>query len=81
MSDDMNGWRPIETAPKDVNAHESAADHDTIMASYQAEAERCFAIAQRLDAMRPDEPGAFTGTPSERIQRQLIAIGALANGE
>ena len=62
-------------------AHESAAEHDTIMSSYQAEAERCFAIAQRLDAMRPDEPGAFTGTPSERIQRQLIAIGALANGE
>lgn len=35
------------------------------------EVRNCFNIAQRLDALNPEAPGAFTGTPSERIDRQL----------
>ena len=38
---------------------------------YRREVESCFDIAQRLDAQNPEVPGSFTGTPSERIKRQM----------
>ena len=41
------------------------------------ELEKCFKIAQKLDALNPELPRAFTGTPSERIERQLYALGIL----
>jgi hypothetical protein len=41
------------------------------------EVEKCFNIAQKLDALNPELPGAFTGTPSLRIERQLYALGIL----
>ena len=39
------------------------------------ELEKCFNIAQRLDALYPELDGAFSGTPSERIKRRLYALG------
>ena len=41
------------------------------------EVQQCFDIAQRLDMQNPTIPNAFTGTPSERIKRQLIALGII----
>lgn len=45
------------------------AELEALNRDYQAETERCFDLAQRMDAMNPDAPGAFTGTPSERLTR------------
>lgn len=41
--------------------------------SYKKECEAVYELATRLDAFNPEEPGAFTGKPSERIERQLRA--------
>lgn len=41
---------------------------------YQKEVEACFDIAQRLDSLNPTLAGTFTGTPSERIKRQLASM-------
>ena len=41
------------------------------------EVEKCFNIAQKLDALNPELARAFTGTPSLRITRQLYALGIL----
>jgi hypothetical protein len=43
----------------------------------QEEIEKCWELAQQLDALNPDLAGAFTGSPSERIERQLYALGIL----
>ena len=43
------------------------------------ELEKCFDLAQRLDALNPELVGAFTGSPSQRIERQLYALGILNN--
>lgn len=42
-----------------------------LMKAYQEEIEKCWNLAQRLDAENPEVPMAFTGTPSERIERQI----------
>jgi hypothetical protein len=52
-----------------------------ILRAYQQEMERCADIAQRLDAFNPELKGAFTGTPSERIIRQLLACGKVKGFE
>jgi hypothetical protein len=39
--------------------------------SFSNEVQACSEIAQRLDVFNPELKGAFTGTPSERIIRQL----------
>ena len=44
---------------------------------YQDEVDKCWEIAQKLDALNPELVGAFTGTPSLRIERQLYALGIL----
>lgn len=44
---------------------------------FQEELEKCFKIAQKLDALNPELPRAFTGTISERIERQLYTLGIL----
>ena len=41
------------------------------------EVKKCFQIAQRLDALNPELASDFTGTPSERIERQLYSLGIL----
>lgn len=38
---------------------------------------KCSKIALKLEVMNPEIPGAFTGTPSQRIKRQLEALGIL----
>ena len=43
------------------------------------ELEKCFDLAQRLDALNPELVGSFTGSPSQRIERQLYALGILNN--
>jgi hypothetical protein len=43
----------------------------------QEEIEKCWELAQKLDYLNPELTGAFTGTPSKRIERQLYALGVL----
>jgi len=52
-------------------------EQEELIKDYQEEIEKCFQLAQRLDALNPDLAGAFTGTPSERIERQLYSLGIL----
>lgn len=52
-------------------------EEQELLNDYQQEVEKCFNIAQKLDAFNPELAGAFTGTPSERIERQLYAHGIL----
>jgi hypothetical protein len=47
------------------------------MKELQEELAECYNLATYLDALNPELPGAFTGIPSERIKRQLIALGIL----
>jgi hypothetical protein len=44
---------------------------------YKEEVNKCWDIAQKLDTLNPELEGAFTGSPSLRIERQLYAIGIL----
>ena len=46
-----------------------------IFKDYQKEIEKCWEIAQKLDALNPELSGGFTSSPSERIERQLYALG------
>ena len=48
-----------------------------LLGRFQQEVIKCFQIAQKLDNLNPELTGAFTGTPSERIERQLYALGIL----
>jgi hypothetical protein len=52
-------------------------EQQELLNSYQEEIEKCFKIAQKLDALNPELPCTFTGSPSERIERQLYALGIL----
>ena len=52
-------------------------EQEELIKDYQEEIEKCFQLAQRLDALNPDLAGSFTGTPSERIERQLYALGVM----
>ena len=45
-----------------------------VLQLYQRELEKCFILAQKLDNMNPSIPGAFTGSPSERIERQMLSL-------
>ena len=51
------------------------AEHQGKWAACQNELYKCDAIALKLDKENPTLPGAFTGTQSERIARQLQARG------
>lgn len=55
-------------------AAELAGEHAALLEQYKAEVQKCFDLAQRMDALEPVVPGAFTGTPSERIARQLAVM-------
>ena len=52
-------------------------EQQKLLNDYQQEVEKCWNIAQRLDALNPELEGAFTGSPSLRIERQLYALGIL----
>jgi hypothetical protein len=51
-------------------------EEQQMMDELRREVERCFDLAQRLDAFNPELVGSFTGTPSERLERQLRACEA-----
>jgi hypothetical protein len=55
----------------------SMTEQEKLLKDYQEEIEKCFQLAQRLDALNPELVGAFTGTPSQRIERQLYTLGVL----
>ena len=65
----LHGHRDARHAAADL-----AEEHTDAANEMRKEVERCFYIAQVLDAMNPTLEGAFTGTPSARIQRQLDAM-------
>jgi len=50
-------------------------EEQELLSSYQQEIEMCFKISQKLDSINPEFVGSFTGSPSERIERQLYALG------
>jgi len=52
-------------------------EQQELLNHYQQEVEKCWNIAQKLDTLNPELVGAFTGTPSLRIERQLYALGIL----
>ncbi len=55
----------------------SMTEQEELIEDYQDEINKCFQLAQRLDALNPELAGAFIGAPSERIERQLYAFGVL----
>jgi hypothetical protein len=57
--------------------NEMTDEEQQLLIDYQEEIEKCFSIAQKLDALYPKLPCAFTGTPSERIKRHLYLHGIL----
>ena len=48
---------------------------------YKRELEKCFILAQKLDKLNPDILGAFTGSPSERIERQMLHLYSLTSNK
>jgi len=52
-------------------------EQEKLLKEYQEEVEKCWKLAQQLDALYPDNSGTFTGTPSDRIKHQLYAFGIL----
>ena len=52
-------------------------EQEELLKKYQQEVEKCWKLAQRLDALNPELAGDFTETPSERIEQQLCALGVL----
>ena len=52
-------------------------EQQELLKDYQKEVEKCWELAQKLDTLNPELVGAFTGTPSQRIERQLYALGIL----
>ena len=42
---------------------------------------KCWDLAQRMDAMYPNLPKSFTGTPSERLNRVFDHMITLIEGE
>jgi hypothetical protein len=54
-------------------AAELANEHTKLLEDFRSEVVKCYELANRLDALNPEESKSFTGTPSERIERQLRA--------
>ncbi|MFZ9740799.1 MAG: hypothetical protein ACO3CQ_02785 [Candidatus Nanopelagicaceae bacterium] len=52
-------------------------EQEELLKEYQQEIEKCWELAQKLDILNPELTGAFTGAPSERIERQLYTLGIL----
>ena len=56
------------------NLRARVAELEGMNQDYKAEVEKCFDLAQRLDALDPEAPGTFAGTPSERLIRAFGRI-------
>jgi hypothetical protein len=52
-------------------------EQQELLNDFREEVEKCFCIAQKLDTLNPELACAFIGPPSERIERQLHALGIL----
>jgi hypothetical protein len=52
-------------------------EEQKLLNDFREEVENCYEIADKLDALHPELVGAFTGSPSLRIERQLYALGIL----
>jgi hypothetical protein len=52
-----------------------------LIEQFRQEVENCFEIANRLDEANPTLEGAFRGSPSDRIWRQLVAAGVVEDFE
>lgn len=50
-------------------------EEQKLLNDFRKEVENCYEIADKLDALHPELPCAFTGTPSERIKRHLYLHG------
>lgn len=61
-----SGWQAAWAARE-----EDIAELRSLLGDFQAEMEKCWDIAQRLDSQDPEKAGAFMGNPSDRIKRQL----------
>ena len=48
-----------------------------LLAESNKEVAKCYEIAQILDSLNPELIGAWQGTPSERIMRQLFHLEIL----
>lgn len=66
-------WEPIQKLwDKEVAEYSKMKPQDVkeILRDFR----RCFDVAQHLDSMYPELPGAFSGTVSERLERHLERI-------
>lgn len=58
------------------NIERLKAEQETLKDFWQ-EMKKLSSLALKLDSMNPEIPGAFTGTVSDRIKRQLVALGVI----
>jgi len=64
-----------------ANAVAEIAEMRRMLDDYQQECAACFDLAHQLDTDNPELAGAFAGTPSDRIKRQLVARGVAGFGD
>ena len=60
-----------------IDKYRSMDCQEHLIEEYEKEVGKCWELAQKLDYLNPELTGAFTGTPSQRIERQLYALGVL----
>jgi hypothetical protein len=70
-------YNQVQQLAVEKNSNMSQIIHDILKQYFESHDDihhelcACSDIALRLDALNPTIPNAFTGTPSERIKRQL----------
>ena len=74
-----NGMRVGDSLNVICTGRKQMTEQEELLIAYQEEVVKCWELAQRLDALNPELAGAFTGSPSQRIERQLYALGILNN--
>ena len=74
-----NGMRSGDTLNVICTGRKQMTEQEELLIAYKEEVEKCFDLAQRLDALNPELAGAFTGSPSQRIKRQLYSLGIFIN--
>jgi hypothetical protein len=83
MSEDVfvpsNGMRVGDSLNVICTGRKQMTEQEELLIAYKEEVEKCFDLAQRLDALNPELAGAFTGSPSQRIKRQLYSLGIFIN--
>ena len=74
-----NGMRVGDSLNVICTGRKQMTEQEELLIAYQEEVVKCWELAQRLDALNPELAGAFTGSPSQRIERKLYALGILNN--